>query len=102
MPVPSLVVHCKHSRYDIYIGRPSPWGNPFSHITRDTLARWVCASRAEAIVAFEEWARYDPDPAAVWVRAHVRELKGKVLGCWCAPVMACHGEVLVRMAEEGD
>jgi len=25
----SLVVHCKKSPYDVYIGRPSKWGNPF-------------------------------------------------------------------------
>lgn len=28
MPHP-LVVHCKRARYDVYIGRPSQWGNPF-------------------------------------------------------------------------
>ena len=26
------VVHCKKELYDVYIGRPSKWGNPFSHI----------------------------------------------------------------------
>lgn len=25
------IVHCKKDKYDIYIGRPSIWGNPFSH-----------------------------------------------------------------------
>jgi len=24
-----LVVHCKRESYDIYIGRPSKWGNPY-------------------------------------------------------------------------
>lgn len=23
------VVHCKREPYDVYIGRPSKWGNPF-------------------------------------------------------------------------
>ena len=23
------VVHCKRARYDVYIGRPSKWGNPY-------------------------------------------------------------------------
>ena len=23
------VVHCKKSMYDVYIGRPSKWSNPF-------------------------------------------------------------------------
>jgi len=25
-----FVVHCKKERYDVYIGRPSKWGNPFT------------------------------------------------------------------------
>lgn len=25
----TTVVHCKRSRCDVYIGRPSKWGNPF-------------------------------------------------------------------------
>jgi len=28
------VVHCKRAEYDVYIGRPSRWGNPFQ-IGRD-------------------------------------------------------------------
>lgn len=39
----TLVVHCKKAPYDVYIGRPGPWGNPFSHQS-GTLAR---ASRIE-------------------------------------------------------
>ena len=23
------VVHCKKEKYDVYIGRPSKWGNPY-------------------------------------------------------------------------
>ena len=26
-----FVVHCKRDKFDVYIGRPSPFGNPFSH-----------------------------------------------------------------------
>lgn len=29
------VVHCKRERYDVYIGRPSKWGNPFPVPSRD-------------------------------------------------------------------
>lgn len=25
----TTVVHCKKQKYDIYIGRPGKWGNPF-------------------------------------------------------------------------
>ena len=29
--------------------------------------------------------------------SHIHELKGKVLGCWCAP-QACHGDTLAELA----
>lgn len=25
------VVHCKKEKHDVYIGRPSKWGNPFKN-----------------------------------------------------------------------
>lgn len=80
------VVHCKRSKYDVYIGRPSEWGNPFV-IGKD-------GSRAEVIAKYEAWIRTQPA-----LMARVQSLKGKVLGCWCKPA-ACHGDVLERLAHE--
>ncbi len=76
-PQLNLVVHCKKDRYDVYIGRPSIWGNPFSHKT-GTQAQYQVASREEAIRKFEEWFRSRPD----LVNLAKSVLKGKVLGCW--------------------
>ena len=46
------VVHCKKSEYDVYIGRPSMWGNPFS--SKDgTLAKFKVGSTSEAIKEYE-------------------------------------------------
>jgi hypothetical protein len=90
----SLVVHCKKAPFDVYIGRPSPWGNVFSH-KAGTLAEHRVASREEAIASYERWLRARPELVA---RAK-RELRGKVLGCWCKP-LACHGDVLARVASE--
>jgi hypothetical protein len=78
------VVHCKRSEYDVYIGRPSKWGNPFE-IGRD-------GDRETVIKKYREWIQTRPD-----LLAALPELKGKVLGCWCAP-RACHGDVLSEMA----
>ena len=81
------VVHCKKESYDVYIGRPSPWGNPF-RIGKD-------GSREEVIEKYREW---------IYTQYHliqaIPELKGKRLGCWCHPE-PCHGDVLVQLAEEG-
>ncbi len=80
------VVHCKREPFDIYVGRPTQWGNPFE-IGRD-------GDRAAVIKKYEEWLRGQPN----LMRA-LGELKGKVLACWCAP-KPCHGDVLLRLANE--
>lgn len=80
-----LVVHCKREPYDVYIGRPSVWGNPFQ-IGRD-------GTRAEVIAKYREWVQSQPE-----LMAQVGVLRGKRLGCWCAPA-ACHGDVLQALAE---
>ncbi|KKN79979.1 hypothetical protein LCGC14_0334870 [marine sediment metagenome] len=86
------VVHCKRERSDVYIGRPSRWGNPFSHLF-GTRAQYRVASRKEAIVRYEEWLATQPE-----LMAALPELRGKILGCWCAP-QPCHGDVLARLAD---
>ncbi len=82
----TTVVHCKREPFDVYIGRPSRWGNPFV-IGKD-------GSRAEVIAKYAEWI-WD-QPALIDT---VRELRGKRLGCYCAP-HACHGDILARIAED--
>ncbi len=78
-----LVVHCKKSKYDVYIGRPSKWGNPFT-IGKD-------GTREEVIVKYRNWILTQPN-----LLKDLHELRGKVLGCWCCP-NSCHGEVLVEL-----
>lgn len=82
------VVHCKKEAYDVYIGRPSKWGNPFT-IGKD-------GSRSEVIAKYETFLRNSPE-----LLQDVPSLKGKVLGCWCSP-RPCHGDILVRLANEID
>lgn len=89
----ALVVHCKKSKHDVYIGRPSKWGNPFSHQS-GTLAKYKVATRNEAVSKYREWLLKQPE-----LMAELHELKGKTLGCWCAP-QACHGDVLVELANK--
>ena len=90
---PTRVVHCKREPYDVYIGRPSKWGNPFSHLPKSK-AEIRTASREEALVRYEEWIKSRPD-----LLSALGELRGKVLGCWCRP-KACHGDVLARLADD--
>lgn len=79
-----FVVHNKEDKFDVYIGRPSKWGNPFligRHGTRD-----------EVIEMYEIWLKKQPQ-----LLSALHELRGKTLGCWCAP-LPCHGDVLARLA----
>lgn len=81
----TTVVHYKKEPYDIYIGRPSKWGNPFV-VGRD-------GTRAEVVERYREYLHTD----GAHLRKDIHELKDKVLGCWCKP-QACHGDVLAELA----
>jgi hypothetical protein len=85
------VVHCKKSDYDIYIGRPSKWGNPFTH-KAGTIAHFIVPTVEEAVSQYEEWLRQQSE-----LLDALLELKGKVLGCWCKPKL-CHGDILCKWA----
>jgi hypothetical protein len=80
------VVHCKKEKYDIYIGRPSKWSNPFK-IGKD-------GDRGTVIQKYLDWVLTQPD-----LLSTIEELKGKTLACWCAP-QKCHGHVLVQLLNE--
>lgn len=84
----TTVVHCKREKHDVYIGRPSPWGNPFK-LEQDT-----DEARASALKQYEAWLVEQPH-----LMGRLDSLRGKTLGCWCAP-KACHGDVLARLADE--
>lgn len=81
----ALVKHWKRDGADVYIGRPSAFGNPF-RIGRD-------GSREDVIEQFRGWLHVNP----YLMRLARRDLAGKTLGCWCAP-HACHGDELALVA----
>jgi len=85
------VVHCKKEEFDVYVGRGSKWGNPYSH-KEGTLAEYVVESRREAVQKFEEYLLSNEE-----LMGSLSELKGKTLGCWCKP-KSCHGDILLRYA----
>jgi hypothetical protein len=80
------VVHCKKEKYDIYIGRPSKWGNPFK-IGKD-------GTREEVIEKYWNYILKNKK-----LLSELNELEGKVLGCWCKPEK-CHGDILVELLKE--
>jgi len=84
--VMNKVVHCKKEAFDVYIGRPSKWGNPFV-IGKD-------GDRSEVVKKYKTWLMKQPHLLnSIW-----EELNGKTLGCFCSPE-ACHGDVLVEILD---
>lgn len=81
-----LVVNCRKTEFDVYIGRPSVWGNKFL-IGPD-------GTREEVIEKYELWLLSNE-----YLMSRLPELKGKVLGCFCRP-RRCHGDVLARLANQ--
>lgn len=72
---------------DMYIGRGSPWGNPYV-IGKD-------GNRAEVIAKYKKYAVMMLSENPHWLY----RLRGKDLVCFCAP-LACHGDVLLEMIGE--
>jgi hypothetical protein len=66
----------------VYIGRGSPWGNPF------VIGKH--GDRAEVIRRFE---------CEVLPNLDVSSLRGKDLVCFCKP-QACHGDAILRKANQ--
>jgi hypothetical protein len=74
-------------KYDVFIGRPTCWGNPFE-LGKD-------GTREEVIAKYQEWILSQPE----LVERVRKELQGKILGCYCSPSLMCHGDILVKIAE---
>ena len=74
----------RSSATQLYIGRPSKWGNPFV-IRRD-------GSRADVIAKYRAWIVAQPA-----LMNALDELRGRDLVCWCAP-FACYCDVLIDLA----
>lgn len=72
--------------FDVYVGRPFKWGNPFI-MGQD-------GNRAEVIQKYREWIKTQPD-----LLKALPELRGKTLACWCHP-LACHADVLEELSNE--
>ena len=91
--------------YDYYIGRPSPIGNPYSHLPHSIHAKYIVDTRDEAINNYEEWLKYkimEKDPVILKELKKIIDFyktKGEInLLCWCDP-KRCHGDVIKKFLE---
>jgi hypothetical protein len=81
----------------VYIGRPTVFGNPFTHLELPGSNAVKVDTREDAVAAFE---RYLHETPRLQERI-LRELRGKVLVCWCAP-KKCHGEVILKFLDSNN
>jgi hypothetical protein len=87
----TTVVNLKIESYDAYIGRGSPFGNPFK-IGKD-------GDREEVIRKFKHY--FVERLKDQVFKKKLLELRGKRLGCYCAP-LACHGDVIAGFLNKLD
>jgi hypothetical protein len=85
-----------------YVGRPSPLGNPYSHLKSRTLAQFQTNSLQESLDKYEIWL--DEQLRDSWSHASrefeclltTLKLVGElILICWCAP-HPCHAEIIKK------
>ena len=93
----TTVVNVYRDAYDVYIGRPGKgqdgfWGNPFSTQSRDPA--FLVRTHDEAVDMHAKWLQTQPH-----LLAKIPELRGKRLGCFCAP-RRCHGDNLATLADK--
>lgn len=80
-----MVVNIRTDKYDVFIGRPSKWGNPFI-IGKD-------GTRQEVLEKYRQYILNKPE-----LLKDLHELKGKTLGCYCKP-FPCHGDILEELCK---
>ncbi len=100
----------------MYVGRPTPLGNPFTHIKdRKTKAHFLVDTREEAIESYRLQFGFllNDNPVGGTLRHYLQPIQDQfdklldiyrrnnmlVLVCWCAP-KSCHADILKEMILE--
>lgn len=93
----SYAVNKYKEDYDVYIGRGTKWGNPYTHQDLEgTKADYQTTTREDAISKYEDYLRGNEE-----LLGSIDELVGKRLGCFCKP-QDCHGDILSKVANSID
>lgn len=92
VPITRVVNKKLTTDYDVYIGRGTPWGNPFA------IGHGDGPDRAEVIKLyrehFQEKIQADPN-----FKKGILAMKGLRLACFCKPD-ACHGDVIAEYLDQ--
>ena len=79
----------------VYVGRPSKWGNPFKfpNFYHGQNRETRMALRKSVINRYRKYLDEHPQ----LIKDARKELRGKDLVCYCAP-LPCHADVLLEIA----
>ena len=101
--MPTTVVNLKGHRNDpdyadvVYVGRAMHRGG--WHLPGSALASpfrpGPDGSREDVVASYREYLLARPDLLAM-----LPELRGRRLGCWCAP-LPCHADVIAELTDAG-
>lgn len=99
----TIVINRRLEPEDVYIGRGSPFGNPF--IASDVPSKFGGAVRvkntAEAVSRYRTWLTTSEEIPG-WKKPSFEDiwkLRGQRLGCYCKGHQPCHGDVLIELVE---
>ena len=80
----------------IFIGRPSIFGNPYSHKEKSQ-AKYITETRDESIEMYRK--HLDENPHIIdSLLKELQESNTNKIGCFCVP-KKCHGEILIEAVE---
>jgi hypothetical protein len=79
--------------FDVYIGRGTPWGNPYA----------IGADGMDRDEVIEKYKKYFKDVILTDEnkKRDILTLRGKTLGCHCKP-QACHGDIIAEYLNSGE
>jgi hypothetical protein len=80
--------------YDVYIGRPSVFGNPWSSKPSKYTDN-IVSSKKEAIEKYRQYLLNSPK-----LLEKIEELRGKTIACWCDEKSKCHGDVIIEILKK--
>ena len=85
----------------VYVGRPSPWGNPYRYdrpidwMDMELYRRWVTGEEHRADPLFIRAMGLPPTPPDI-----TRLRTATALACWCPLDQPCHADVLIKLLAE--
>lgn len=100
-----MVVHKNKDPYDVYIGRPSQWGNPVRVGYPCPECGQVHQKGGFTLKCYRKYLMRRLKEEEF--RAQLLQLRGLTLACWCAPQGGltihdpeiCHGQVMLKAIE---